>query len=229
MFDAINALLVLILVLNLFALGTSRIQSVIRIVAVQGALLGLITVLMHQHLSIPVLLSAAAAVVIKGIVIPAIMVRSLRAAEIKREVEPFIGFLPSIILGAVATAAALLFTRAISPAAPALAAAGAAAALPTALPLAPSLIVPAAIATVLVGFILLISRFKAISQVLGYLVLENGIYIFGMLLIEAIPLVVEMGMLLDLFVGVFVISIITNHINQAFSSMDTRRLVSLKE
>ena len=93
----------------------------------------------------------------------------------------------------------------------------------------PTLIIPASIATVLVGFIILISRFKAISQVLGYLVLENGIYIFGMLLIEAIPLVVEMGMLLDLFVGVFVISIITNHINQAFSSMDTRRLVSLKE
>ena len=218
--DAINALLVLILVLNLFALGTSRIQSVIRIVAVQGALLGLITLLMHSRLTLPILLSAAAAVLIKGIVIPAIMVRSLRAAQIKREVEPFIGFLPSIILGAVATAAALLFSRALSAAAPTgLAPSG----------LAPSLIIPASLATVLVGFIILISRFKAISQVLGYLVLENGIYIFGMLLIEAIPLVVEMGMLLDLFVGVFVISIITNHINQAFSSMDTRRLVSLKE
>jgi hydrogenase-4 component E len=60
-------------------------------------------------------------------------------------------------------------------------------------------------------------------------VLENGIFIFGILLVEAIPLVVEMGMLLDLFVGIFVISIITNHINRAFSSMDTRRLVSLKE
>jgi hydrogenase-4 component E len=209
MIDLINALLVVILILNLFALGNSRIQSAIRIVAAQGALLGVITLLMHERLTVPVLLSAVAAVLIKGIIIPAIMVRSLRAAEIKREEEPFIGFLPSIILGAVATAATLLFTRALTT--------------------APSLIIPASIATVLVGFIILISRFKAISQVLGYLVLENGIYIFGMLLIEAIPLVVEMGMLLDLFVGVFVISIITNHINQAFSSMDTRRLVSLKE
>jgi hydrogenase-4 component E len=209
MVDLINALLVVVLILNLFALGNSRIQSVIRIVAAQGALLGVITLLMHERLTVPVLLSAVAAVLIKGIIIPAIMIRSLRAAEIRREVEPFIGFLPSIILGAVATAATLLFTRALTT--------------------APSLIIPASIATVLMGFIILISRFKAISQVLGYLVLENGIYIFGMLLIEAIPLVVEMGMLLDLFVGVFVISIITNHINQAFSSMDTRRLVSLKE
>jgi hydrogenase-4 component E len=215
MAELINALLVIILVLNLFALGTSRIQSVIRIVAVQGALLGAITLLMHDSLTLPVLLSASAAVVIKAIVIPAIMIRSLRAAEIKREVEPFIGFLPSIILGAVATAAALLFAGAFADS--------------TAETAVPGLIIPASIATVLVGFIILISRFKAISQVLGYLVLENGIFIFGILLIEAIPLVVEMGMLLDLFVGVFVISIITNHINQAFSSMDTRRLVSLKE
>jgi hydrogenase-4 component E len=168
---------------------------------------------MHERLTLPVIVSAVAAVLIKGIVIPAVMVRSLRAAEIKREVEPFIGFLPSIILGAVATAVVLLFAHMFS--------------APDAR--TPNLIIPASIATVLVGFIILVSRFKAISQVLGYLVLENGIYIFGMLLVEAIPLVVEMGMLLDLFVGIFVISIITNHINQAFSSMDTRRLVSLKE
>jgi hydrogenase-4 component E len=212
--DLVNALFVIVLALNLFALGTSRIQSVIHIVAAQGALLGLVTILLHERLTWPVLLSASAAIAIKGIVIPAVMVRSLRAAEIKREVEPFIGFLPSILLGAAATAAALLFAR------PVAAATGTGAA---------TLIIPASVATVLVGFIILVSRFKAISQVTGYLVLENGIYIFGMLLVEAIPLVVEMGMLLDLFVGVFVISIITNHINRAFSSMDTRRLVSLKE
>jgi hydrogenase-4 component E len=216
MIDLVNTLLVVILVLNLFALGNSRIQSVIRIVAAQGALLGVITLLLHERLTVPVVLSASAAIAIKGIVIPAVMVRSLRAAEIKREVEPFIGFLPSIVLGAVATAAVLLFSRALGPAA------GEGMGSST-------LIIPASIATILVGFIILISRFKAISQVTGYLVLENGIYIFGMLLIEAIPLVVEMGMLLDLFVAIFVISIITNHINQAFSSMDTRRLVSLKE
>jgi len=50
-----------------------------------------------------------------------------------------------------------------------------------------------------------------------------------MLLVEAMPLIVEMGVMLDLFVGIFVTCIIINHINQAFSSMDTRRLVSLKE
>jgi len=225
MANLIDALLVAVLMLNIFALGTSRIQSVIRIVAAQGAVLGLVTLLMHGSLSFPIVLSALAAVLLKGIVIPAVMSRSLRAAEIKREVEPFIGFLPSILLGAAATAIVLLAAQGLSKGG------GASAALAGASRASrePSLIVPAAIATIVVGFLILVTRYKAITQVLGYLVLENGIFIFGTLLVEAIPLVVEMGMLLDLFVGVFVISIITNHINRAFSSMDTRRLVSLKE
>jgi len=213
MINLLNAVLVIVLVMNLFALGTSRILAVIRIVAAQGVLLGVIPLLAHSHLTVSVVMASIAAIVLKGIVIPTIMIRALRDAQIRREVEPLIGLLPSIILGAVATAFALLF----------------AGQLPLADRHVGALLVPASIATVLVGFILLTSRFKALSQVVGYLVLENGIFIFGMLLIEAMPLVVEMGVLLDLFVGIFVICIIVNHINRAFSSMDTRRLVSLKE
>jgi hydrogenase-4 component E len=213
MIDALNAILVIVLVMNLFALGTSRILAVIRIVAAQGALLGLLPLLLHARLTLPVVVAAVAAVALKGIAIPSIMIRALRDAQIKREVEPLIGLLPSIILGALATGFALLFSGQLALSDPGTS----------------SLIVPASISTALVGFILLTTRYKAITQVVGYLVLENGIFIFGMLLIEAIPLVVEMGVLLDLFVGIFVISIIANHINRAFSSMDTRRLVSLKE
>jgi hydrogenase-4 component E len=64
--------------------------------------------------------------------------------------------------------------------------------------------------------------------VLGYLVLENGIFVFGLLLVEAMPFLVEAGVLLDLFVGIFVLSIILHHINREFASLDTRRLSLLK-
>ena len=213
MTDLLNAILVIILVMNLFVLGTSRINAVIRTVATQGILLGIVPLMIHKHLTIPVALMIIVAVVIKGLVIPSIMIRALRDAQIKREVEPLIGLLPSIILGAMATAFALLITGQ----------------LPLAAEHHGTLLVPTSIATVFVGFILLVTRYKAISQVIGYLVLENGIFIFSMLLIEAMPLIVEMGVMLDLFVGIFVTCIIINHINQAFSSMDTRQLVSLKE
>jgi hydrogenase-4 component E len=213
MTNQVNALLILVLVINVFALGTSHILSVIRIIALQGALLGVLPFLVHPHVSVPAILIAVAAVALKGFAIPAVMMRALRDAQIKREVEPLIGFLPSILLGATGTAFALLFANQ----------------LPLIDQHSGSLLVPASMATILTGFILLTTRFKALTQVVGYLVLENGIFIFGMLLIEAMPFVVEMGVLLDLFVGIFVICIITNHINSAFSSMDTRRLVTLKE
>ena len=109
MTNLLNAVLVIVLVMNLFALGTSRILAVIRIVAAQGVLLGIIPLLVHKHLTLPVVLMVVAAIALKGIVIPAIMIRALRDAQIKREVEPLIGLLPSIILGALATAFALLF------------------------------------------------------------------------------------------------------------------------
>lgn len=211
--DLLNALFVLILTLNLFALGNGRILSIIKIVAAQGILLGLLPLMIHRDINVPELISSVAAISLKGIVIPIMMTKALRDVRIKREVEPLLGLLPSTILGALATGLTFLAFAHGSPT----------------LRGGASLIIPTSISTIIAGFILLTTRFKALSQVLGYLLLENGIYIFSLLLVEAIPLVVEMGMLLDLFVSVFIVSIITNHINRAFSSLDTRKLSSLKE
>jgi len=211
--ELLNALFVVILTLNLFSLASGRILSNIRIVAAQGVLLGILPFLVEGEMGFTVLLSSFAAISLKGFVIPGIMTKALRDVRIKREVEPLIGLMPSTILGAVVTALVfLVFSR--------YRAAGQDAV---------SFIIPTSISTILAGFILLTTRYKALSQVLGYLVLENGIYIFSLLLLEGIPFVVEMGMLLDLFVSVFIVSIITNHINRAFSSLDTRVLVSLRE
>ncbi|MBN2809386.1 MAG: hydrogenase [Deltaproteobacteria bacterium] len=211
--ELINAIFVIILALNLFALGSSRIISVIRIVALQGVLMGLLPLFIHSHLTFTAILSSAAAISLKGFVIPSIMIKALRDVQIKREVEPLFGLLPCTIIGALVTAAVFLICgrgNAVGQS-------------------ELSLIIPTSITVVLIGFILLTTRLKSLTQVLGYLVLENGIYMFSLLLLEAIPLVVEMGMLLDLFVSIFIVSIINNKINRTFASLDTRNLSSLKE
>jgi len=213
MTNVLNALLVIILMLNLFTLGTSRIQSIIRTVAIQGILIGLLPLVAHEHVGWAAILASVVAIAVKGFNAVHDVSHALRDAQIKREVEPLIGLLPSIILGALATVFALLFTSQ----------------MPLANENLSKLIVPSSIATILVGFILLTTRFKALTQVIGYLILENGIFIFGVLLMEAMPMVIEMGVLLDLFVGIFVSCIIISKINQSFSTMDTRILSSLKE
>ena len=139
--------------------------------------------------------------------------KAMRDASIRREVEPMVGYATSLVLGAVATGLSLVFAHT--------------------LPLAPqhqgSLLIPAALSTVLCGFIVLTTRRKAITQVVGYLMLENGIYIMGLTLLEAIPFLVEVGVLLDLFVAIFVMGIIINKISREFSTLDTAKLSALKE
>jgi hydrogenase-4 component E len=199
--------------LNLLALGSSRLPSVIRAVALQGMVLGVIPLLMEGHFDWMVACVAVGTIVVKGMVIPQLLRRAMRVANIEREMEPLIGYIPSLLLGAAGTIAAVAGARA--------------------LPLLPehagTLLVPGALASVLTGFVLLVGRVKAIGQVCGYLILENGIYLFGLLLIKSTPLLVESGILLDLVVGVFVIGIIVDRIQRAFDSLDTRKLTVLRE
>lgn len=213
MTSLLSTLVAALLLVNLVALGTSRIGTVVRAVGVQGVLLGVLAIAAHGEVSWRVLALAAASICLKGWLIPVILFRALRQVEIKREVEPSLGLLPSLFLGALATVLAVAAGNR----------------LPVAEQQLAPLLIPASLATVATGFIQLTTRRKAISQVLGYLILENGIFVFGLLLIEAMPFLVEIGVLLDLFVGIFVLSIIIHHINREFASLDTRRLSLLKE
>jgi hydrogenase-4 component E len=211
--QAVDPLLVVVLLLNFFVLGTSRLRATIQASALQGALLAALVILVHGGFGVQTMVVAVATMLVKGTLIPSLLHRAMRDAEIRREVEPVIGFIASLLLAAVATSGAVLFVRVM--------------------PLAPehvgSLLVPASLATVLSGFLVLCTRRKAINQVVGYLILENGIFIMGLCLLEAMPFLVEVGVLLDLLVAVFVIGIIINHINREFSSLDTARMSALKE
>lgn len=213
MIALLSPLVVALLLINLVTLASSRIATVVRIVALQGVLLGAVALIAHGRLDATGLFLASGSAALKGWLIPWILFRAMRQVAITREVEPSIGLLPSLLLGALATALAVVFGGR----------------LPLAETRLAPLLVPASMATIVTGFILLTTRRKALSQVLGYLVLENGIFLFGLLLIHAMPFLVEAGVLLDIFVGIFVSTIIIHHINREFASLDTRRLTLLKE
>jgi len=209
----LDPLAVVVVLLNFVALGASHLRTVIRAVAIQGVLLGVMMLLAHEGPSIPLCLVASAAIALKGLVIPRMLFHAIREVSIRREIEPVIGFIASQLLGAVGTGLAVLFART----------------LPISREHTGLLLVPASLATVFAGFVIMATRRKAISQVLGYLVLEDGIFIFGLLLLEAMPFLVEAGVLLDLFVATFVMGIIVHRISQEFSTVNTKVLSALKE
>ena len=208
-----DPLLVFVLLLNLFVLGASRLRAVIGASALQGICLGVLAILAHEQVTAEVVIVGLIAICFKAILIPQLLYKAMRDVAIARDVEPLIGFIPSLVIGAVGTTFSVLFAQT----------------LPVVPSFEGSLILPASFATVLTGCLVVSTRRKAITQVVGYLILENGIFIMGLGLLDAMPFLVEIGVLLDLFVAIFVMGIILNHISREFGRTDAAELTSLKE
>lgn len=211
----VDPLFMTLILLNFVALASTRLTALVHVVGWQGVILGALPLLMpsHEGPSLRGVTVAVAAILLKGVLIPRMLDRAVHSAHEKRELKPLVGFLTSLVILGVCTGLILIFAET--------------------LPLAEAhtglLAVPASLAQVVTGFLLLTTRRLAVSHVVGILMLENGVYTFGLLLLEAMPSLVEVGVLLDVFVAVFTMGIVIKHIDRELSTIDTEHLSSLKE
>lgn len=204
---------VLLFLTDLVMLGLSELGACIRMVAIQGILLGLFTLIAREDvLTARLIVLGVVSMGLKGFVFPLLLSRDIREAKVRREVEPFVGYAASIVAGLLMLAASMWI----------------AARFPMLSAATSSFVIPVALSTAFTGLFLIISRRKALTQVIGYLVFENGIYMFGIAAAGEIPFLVELGVLLDVFVAVFVMGIAINHINREFDHIDADQLSSLK-
>ena len=217
--SAVDIALVLVLLLGLAMLGTARLGTYIRIFRAQSLVLAILPMAAEIMRGEPpgrdAILVLTGGVLLKVILIPWVLMRTIRTGEIQREIEPFIGFTTSVVIGAVLAGACFAASARLP-------------VPPQVHPMSP-LLVPVALSTLFIGLLIVVSRTKAITQVLGYLTMENGIYLFGLMLLVPMPHLVELGILLDVFVGVFVMAIVSYHIRREFDHMDTHVLDQLKE
>jgi len=207
-----DVLLLLVVLTNFWVLGTTRLSSMIRAAATQGLLLAALPIALYPHVSLHIVGLAIGTLLVKAIVLPHFLTRAIREATVRREIEPLIGFTASLILGAAAVALSFAVAPRLE------------------LPGTPSgVLIPVALSTVIIGLLVLTTRNKALTQVVGYLILENGIYVFGLSQAERVPFLVEVGVLLDVFAGVFIMGIVVFHINREFDSLDSARLTELRD
>jgi len=211
-----DLLLLLAIVLDLAVVASSRLNGCIRASALQGLVLALLPIAFMWEGSgvnpIHAIVLAAALLLLKAVLIPSLLLRAVREADVRREVEPFVSLHLSLLLATVLVGISFGLSTVLVLPHP-----------------APSVVVvPASLATLLTGFLVLVSRRQAVTQVVGYLLLENGVAIFGQTLARAIPFAAELAILLDLLVGVFVMGIAINHISREFDHIDTEKLASLK-
>ncbi|MDP3939908.1 MAG: hydrogenase [Deltaproteobacteria bacterium] len=218
MSDIPDLLLGLLILVGLYMVSTSRLQACVRASALQGIVLGILPIALEwTHgivpLSLHVITLSGGAIAIKAVAIPRLLLRSIREAGVRREVEPMVSLHGSILLAAALVGLAFWLGRQMT--------------LP--FPVGSDLLVPSAISNVLLGFLLVVGRRKAITQVVGYLALENGVFVFGLTLAQAQPVLVELTVLLDVLVGVFVMGIAIHHISRTFDHLDTDAMGSLPE
>ncbi len=211
----VDFLIVLLLLTNLRILGSSRIPACISAVALQGVLLAVILVsLSSEPLWGGTAAFALLLLAVKGVVLPWLLRRAMRDASVTREVEPFVDFSTLLLLGGGLMGLSFLIARPLQVSAP---------------PSTEKGLLPSAFFTLLTGLLVIITRRKALTQVLGYLTMENGVYLFGVSQAIREPLLIELGILLDVMAAVFVMGIVLFQINREFDHIDTDRLSVLKE
>jgi hydrogenase-4 component E len=207
-------ILILGLVLTDFRLlASSRLGTIIQTTILQAIALTTCMLLMAvRPLSIYIVLLSVITFIVKGIVLPWLLRRAMREAYVQREIKPIIGYSASVLIGVVLLGLSFIIFMPMKDTI-----------------LGSAFLMPGALFTTLTGLLMIISRKNALTQVVGYLVMENGIYAFGIILAVEEPLLVEMGVLLDVIVAVFVMGITVYQISREFDHIDTDRLSELKD
>ncbi len=203
----------LALLFSLFLLWRRSVKAYISAFAWQSAVLAGVTALAGFFVRDPSLYAVAAVLfVLKALAIPRLLENMERRFGAVREMQPYVNAATSVLVAAVLVIVAYSVTRPLV----------AASLLPTRGG------IPIAMAIVFISLFILVSRKKAISQIVGFLMLENGIALLAVLGSYGVPLIVELGVSLDALMGFLVMQVFVYHIHETFESIDVEQLNRLK-
>ena len=210
----INLLAAILLLLSFAMLTQRRILSLINLFALQGLTLTLSTLMVaastgQHHLYY----SAALTFVLKVLILPAVLHRLIRKLNIKWDVETLINIPTTMLVGIALVILAFNVALPISQLAGTIA----------------KSTLGIALACVLLSFLTMITRSKAVPQVIGFLAMENGLFFAATSATYGMPMVVEFGIALDVMVGMVILGVFFFQIRERFENLDIRNLEKLKE
>lgn len=208
-----NLLAFLFLLMSFLLIIRNSLTAQVRMFAVQSAVLSaLAAVVAHFSGSAELFGVAAVFAIMKVIVIPKVLTRAVARIGIQKSVAPYLG--TSVTLAICGCLVVLAFYV--------MAPVTASNRLPTADG------IPLAFAGVLIGFFTTVNRRRALTQILGFLMLENGIFMSALLATYGVPLIVEIGVTLDVLVAVLILEVFIYRISDNFESIDVKQMESLR-
>jgi hydrogenase-4 component E len=210
----VNVLAALLLLIAFAMLSQRRVLTLIRLLAWQGAALAVSTAIVawstgQTHLYYSALLT----VLLKVILIPWILHRLIDRLFVRWDIETLINIPTTMLIGIGLVIFAFALATPISQMASTLTRST----------------LGIALASVLLAFLMMIVRRKAVPQVIGFLAMENGLFFAATSATYGMPLVVELGVALDVLVGTFIFGIFFFHIREQFDSLDIRHMEKLKQ
>lgn len=222
MFDAqtiglgIEILAATILVTAFLIVSSRSLMFYVRLYAIQSFLLGSVALLVAVGFGeTHILIAAILTIVVKAIVIPIALTKVIDKIKVRKEIDFTINITTSLLL------CALLVILADSVAKPILEAQRMS-------DLAVFKVLPISIAVMMIGLFIMIARKQAVSQIVGLLTMENGVFLSGLSITYGMPLIVEVGIFFDIFVAVLILGVFVFRINQTFDSINVDALRRLK-
>jgi hydrogenase-4 component E len=207
----VQLIIALILVSTFLILGSTRLYSCVRAFGIQSFLLACVAgIVAYSTGKSDIYIVALLTLVIKAAVIPYIFIYIIREIKVKREIELYVNVSPSLIIGGVLVVISYYLIRSINM-----------------LSDLSSFALSASMSLVSIGLFIMISRKKAIMQMLGILIMENGLFLGAISLTYGMPLLVELGIFFDVLIGVLIMGILIFRINKTFESIDTDMLKTL--
>jgi hydrogenase-4 component E len=210
----INLGAALLLLTSFAMLSQRRILSLVNLYALQGGVLSVATAAVaytsgQDHLYI----SAALSFVLKMLLLPWILHRLIAKLNVRWDTEPLLNIPTTMLIGILLVVFSFALSQPIAQLSTSIARST----------------LGIALAVVMLSFLMMITRRKAISQVIGFLAMENGLFFAAMSATHGMPMVVELGVALDVLVGTLILGVFFFQIREQFDSLDLQHLEKLKE
>lgn len=208
----INVLLIVFIITLLYVSIANRIITYVKVLALQGFILFGVTFLQLQEINtLNLILILLETIVFKAIAVPLFLDYLIKRNNITREAEPYIPNFLSLVITTIIIIATILLANSVKD------------------DHLDKIFFIVALSTLFTGLYFIATRKKIITHVMGYLIIENGVFVLSLAVGNEMPMLVNLGIMLDIFASVLILGIFLNKIGDIFNNVDVDQLSNLKD
>ena len=208
----LHVLLIVFLISLFYMAIANRMTTYVNVLALQGILLFFVAFLELKHINtLNLILILLETIIFKSIAVPVFLKYVLKRNHITREAEPYLPNFVSLIITTVIVVTTILLSKTMEES------------------YLDKMYFVVALSTLFTGLYFIATRRKIITHVMGYLIIENGVFVLSLAVGNEMPMLVNLGIMLDIFASVLILGIFLNKIGDVFKDIDVNQLTNLKD